>query len=163
MIEIMGKGGVFMNRWIGGFLALMLCVLFCACSREEASTASLLGEQLARIECLPQGEIYRSGAAEGEVGYCSDRLLERLYGPGATTHCLPLVEEYAIYLSSFAEPCEIAIFRCYARSDTDRIAEMCLGRIEQMRILLAGTDFRARADRATVSIEGCLVVMQLLP
>ncbi len=148
---------------MGGFLALVLCVLCCACSREEASTASLLGEQMAQIDCLPQGEFYRSDAAEGEVGYCSERLLAKLYGEGAITHCFPLVEEYAIYLSSFAEPCEIAIFRCYARSDADRIAEMCLSRIEQMRILLAGTDFRKRADHATVSVDGRLVVMQMLP
>lgn len=152
-----------MKRWGLLGLAVLLCVLSCSCSREEKSTAVLLGEEMARMENLPQGEIYRSDAAEGEVGYLSERLAATLYGESAVTNCFPLLEEYAIYLSSFAEPCEIAIFRCYARSDADRIAEMCLTRIEQMRIMLAGTDFRIRVDGATVRVDGRLVTMQILP
>jgi len=152
-----------MKRWVLLFLSLLLCLTVCSCSQEQKGTDVLLGELLAEAEDLPMGEIFRSDAVEGEAGYFSERLMATVYGESAVTHCFPLVEEYAIYLSSFAEPCEIAVFRCYARSDTDRVAEMCLSRIEQLRIQLGGTDYRARADRATVSVEGRLVVMRLLP
>jgi hypothetical protein len=148
-------------RWLG--LILLLCILTCGCSHEEKGTAVLLGEQMAQTKHLPMGEIYRSDAIEGEVGYFSERLAATTYGESAVTRCFPLIEEYAIYLSSFPEPCELAIFRCYEKSDTDRIAEMCLSRIEQMRIVLSGTSFRARADNATVRVEGRLVIMRLLP
>ena len=152
-----------MKRWGLLGLVLLLCILTCACSHEERGTDALLGEQMARTENLPMGEIYRSDAIEGECGYFSERLAATTYGEGAVMHCFPLIEEYAIYLSSFPEPCEIAVFRCYEASDADRIAEMCLSRIEQMRIVLAGTTFRARADNATVRVEGRLVIMQVLP
>ena len=152
-----------MKRWLGLGLALLMCMCACSCSYEEKSAAVLLGEQMACTEDLPQGVIYRSGAAEGEEGYFSERLVATVYGEHAVTRCFPLLEDYAIFLSSFAEPCEIAVFRCYEKSDADRIAEMCLSRIEQMRILLTGTAFRERVDRATVRVNGTLVVMQILP
>lgn len=115
------------------------------------------------VDSLPRGEVYHSGTVAGESGYFSPHLMATVYGETAEERCFPLIEEYAIYLSSFAEPCEIAVFRCYARSDADRIAEMCLSRIEQLRVLLAGTSYRSRVDQATVRVDGKLVVMQILP
>ena len=152
-----------MKRLMLGVLILMLCVLSCSCAKEGKSASLLLEERLARIENLPQGEIYRSDAAEGEAGYFSERLRRTVYGERDAEHCFGLIEDYAIYLCSFAEPCELAVFRCYAASDADRVAEMCLSRIEYLRIVLAGTDFRARADRATVTVDGRVVIMTLVP
>ena len=105
----------------------------------------MLGEEMAAIDGLPSGQIYRSDASEGEAAYFS------------------LLEEYAIYLSSRESPYEIAVLRCYARSDTDRIAEMCLVRVEHLRIGLAGTPYRAHADAATVRVEGRTVILSLIP
>ena len=150
-----------MKRWLVLCLASLLCL--CSCAQEQRRAGVILGEYLAEQEGLPQGEIYYSGLSEGEAGHFSDRLAILMYGERAVRQTFPLIEEYAIFLCSFAEPCEIAVFRCYEKSDADRVAEMCLERVEQMRILLGGTDFRTRADRATVTVEGCLVTMLLLP
>ncbi len=152
-----------MKRWIAWLVAACLCTTLFACGKNEKGTATLLSEYMAEVGELPAGEIYRSDVAAGENGYFSPSLMAVMYGEQAATHCFPLIEEYAIYLSSFAEPCEIAVFRCYAKSDADRIAEMCLSRTELLRILFAGTPHRARVDAATVRVDGRLVMMCVLP
>ncbi len=152
-----------MKRGMAFFLLIGLLCTLLGCAREEKGVEVLLDEHMAKLEALPAGKIYRSGVEIGEMGYFSPHLMATMYGEEAETRCFSLVEEYALYLSSFAEPCEIAVFRCYARSDADRIAQMCLARIEQLRILLTGTPYRDRVDAATVSVNGRLVVMQIVP
>ena len=129
----------------------------------EASTAALLGEEMASARGLPSGQIYRSDAAKGEDAYFPLQMRGVMYGERAEERYFSLLEEYAIYLSSHQAPYEIAVLRCYAKSDTDRIAEMCLARIECLRIHLAGTPYRAHADAATVRVEGRTVIMALVP
>ena len=151
-----------MKRWLLVFISLAIVLVFCACSQPREHAEELLRREMARIDGLPQGEIYYSFAVEGEVGYLSERLIATLYGPHAIHRCFPLIEEYAIYLSSFAEPCEIAVFRCYEKSDADRIAEMCLSRIDEIRISLGSIGFRGEG-KTEVLVCGRLVTMRILP
>ena len=123
----------------------------------------MLGEKMAKIDGLPSGQIYRSDACEGETAYFSAQMMRTMYGEMAEERYFSLLEEYAIYLSSRESPYEIAVLRCYARSDTDRIAEMCLARIEQLRVHLSHTPFRAAVDAATVRVEGKCVILSLVP
>ena len=152
-----------MKHFLIFFLILSLAVTACGCRQREAGTAVLLGEEMARVDGLPSGQIYRSDASEEEAAYFSSHLMRVMYGEEAEEWCFPLLEEYAIYLSSHQAPYEIAVFRCYARSDTDRIARMCLSRVELLRIHLARTPFRVHADAATVCVEGRTVIMSLIP
>ena len=153
-----------MKKWVAFLVLLGVCWSSLGCRQVTPRGADeILCDYMARQDSLPAGVIYRAGAAEGEDGYFSAQMMARMYGEEADIRCFSLVEDYAIYLSSFAEPCEIAVLRCYAKSDCDRIAEMCLARIETLRIALVGTPYRARADAASVVVEGNLVVMRLLP
>ena len=154
---------LFWKYWLIFFLILALSVSAVACRQAETGTGVLLGEEMAAIDGLPSGQIYRSDASEGEAAYFSPQMMETMYGEGAAERYFSLLEEYAIYLSSRESPYEIAVLRCYARSDTDRIAEMCLARVEHLRIGLAGTPYRAHADAATVRVEGRTVILSLIP
>ena len=152
-----------MKRWIACLLLIGLLGTLVSCRQQETDTAELLDEHLSHAKDLPAGKRYHSGAEDGADGYFSPQLMAIMYGEGAETHLFPLIEEYAIFLSERAEPCEVAIFRCYAKSDTDRIAEMCLSRMELLRIALAGTSYRARVDKATVEVHGRVVTMTVMP
>ena len=70
-----------------------------------------------------------------------------------------LLEDYAIYLSSFSVPYEVAVFRCRSTSDTDTIAAMCLGRIDAMRVLLHDTEYAKVLEKARVTQNGRFVIM----
>ena len=164
MNQIHVQAVFFMKKWVAYCLLVCMALSFFGCRQADPKEAIvLLGEYMAKSDSLPAGEIYHAGLTEGEKGYFSEQMMERMYGEDADTRFFSLVEDYALYLSSFAEPCEIAVLRCYSQSDTDRLAEMCLERIEQLRISLTGTPYRTRADAATVHIEGRVVVMRLLP
>ena len=153
----------FMKRCLLIFLVFSFLLTGCACRKVEQGAATQLSERMAKNDGLPSGQIYRSDALAGEEGYFSSQMMSVMYGEEAETRCFPLLEDYAIYLSSRQLPYEIAVFRCYAKSDTDRIVKMCLMRIETMRVLLAGTPFRQSADAATVSVKGRCVTMCLVP
>lgn len=152
-----------MKRMLVLFCIACLALSVCGCGGRDLRASVLLGERMAELGGLPAGRIYRSEVAEGETGYASPALLVRLFGEHEVSECFPLLEEYAIYLSDFPEPCEIVMLVCYAQSDADRIAEMLLLRKETLRIALSGTPFRAAADAACIRIDGRLVVMELLP
>ena len=152
-----------MKRWIVCVLLVGLLCSLVSCRKTEASTLTLLEEQMTKTENLPAGKTYRSDAEVGEDGYFSPQLMATMYGEGAAEHFFPLIEEYTIFLSSRPEPCELAVFRCYAKNDTDRIAEMCLSRTDLLRIALAGTAYRARVDGATVEVRGRVVTMAVTP
>ena len=108
---------------------------------------------------LPSGVTYLSGAPEGSSSYLSHDTAEVMYGESAVDEVFPLVKDYAIYLSSFAEPYEVAVFECYSRSDTDEVARMCLERAEVLKVALRGTQYSSIAETAKVEIKGKLVMM----
>ena len=66
---------------------------------------------------------------------------------------------YAIYLSGFAEPYEIAVFHCRAESDTDKLYAICSERIDQLKVLLLQTSYAGFADTAQICIHGKYVIM----
>ena len=147
-------------RWGYIWISVILCVCLSACERQNADTAELLAELIEVSGELPDGEIYRSDAEEGSEGYLSPYLRESLYGENAE-ELFETVEEYAIYLSSFVVPIEIAIFRCYSATDAHQIEAMCLNRAESLRIALRGTEFEELTDSVRVLCRGRYVVMLL--
>ena len=153
-----------MKRWISAFLILFLLGATASCQRAKSKSASeILEQEMQGVESLPAGEIYRSGRNVWESGYFSPSLMASMYGKEAEERTFPLIEEYAIYLSSFPNPCEISVFRCFSKTDVDRVAEMCLSRKETLRIGLAGMSLRARADAATVEVQGRTVIFRMTP
>lgn len=84
----------------------------------------------------PAGALYRSGAERGQEDYLSASDFDLLYGEGSAEEYGPLVREYSLYLSSFAEPFEVAVFRCYEKSDADRVGGMLLRRSDRLKVFL---------------------------
>ncbi len=147
-------------RW-KAWVLLVVClglVLLASCGRNDRRAWDVLAELKALTEALPTGEEYRSDAAEGSEGYCSSDLRKRLYGDHAE-EVFKTVEEYAIYLSFFEMPYEIAVFRCYSASDANRVAAMCLERSDQLQIALRGTDWERYGTDAQIVCKGRWVVM----
>ena len=119
-------------------------LLLPSCSRRGASAEELLYKICADAE-LPAGKTYLCSAAEGDAAYLSPDTAETLFGADSVKEIFPLIEDYAIYIST-AIPQEIAVFRAYSRSDTDALAAMCLSRIDTLSVLLNGTSLAADSE-----------------
>lgn len=137
------------------FFLLLLCplLLLSSCTQNEAMPQEVLGALLETAKDVPSGQIYHSEAEEGSESYCSPELLTSLYGEEATER-FETVEAYAIYLSSFTTPCELAVFRCYSASDANRIEALCLLRAEELRVALRNTPYEAVAQELRVILKG---------
>ena len=145
--------------WFLSLFLLLSSLPSCAPRREAWE---ILEERMAQ-HAFPSGICYRSDANEGENAYVSPSLLASLYGADASLRIAKLTESYAIYLSSFAIPCELAVFRVYSRSDSHIILAMCLERLDQLRVLLRHTEHAARLEEATVTADGYYVIMEIPP
>ena len=139
-------------------LFLAFCVVSCG-SRESAE--DVLYRICSDIE-LPSGATYLSGAPEGSAFYLSPDTARAMYGEDVQD-VFSLVEEYAIYLSRRAMPSEVAVFRCYSRSDADRVLRLCLARVENMKIQLSGTEYASIAEGVDIRVRGRVVIMTLAP
>lgn len=158
-----------MKRWT--VLFLLLPVLFLsACAGKKDVKCEVILEEIAReigdgskedaLSGLPAGEVYVPGKAPGEEGYLSPFVLESLYGAHAE-EAFSQIEDYAVYLSSVAEPYEIAVFRCCTVSDADGVVELCRERWDLLQTLLRDTDFRQMTDCIRIIRHGKYVVMTL--
>ena len=134
-----------------------------SCAGDVKSAEDLLSDLTEDITELPDGNVYKKSAEGGDKSFLSPALCEALYGSSAQSDKLPLTEDFAIYLSSFAIPCEIAVFKCYSASDTDVIAGMLLSRISELKVLLAESEFLYLAESATLDIDGKFVIMKMIP
>ncbi len=160
-----------MKRGAVLLLLLLLPVLFLsACAGKKDVKCEVILEEIAReigggskedaLSGLPAGEVYVPGKAPGEEGYLSPFVLESLYGAHAE-EAFSQIEDYAVYLSSVAEPYEIAVFRCCTVSDADGVVELCRERRDLLQTLLRDTDFRQMTDCIRIIRHGKYVVMTL--
>lgn len=139
---------------------LLLLFLLPSC-KDTRSAEDVLFNITKDFDNLPDGSVYLSSAEEGSKKFLSVAMINSLYHNGAAEYEFSLVEEYAIYISSFAKPCEIAVYKCYSASDTDLIASMCHKRIEKLRVMLAGTSFAEIIDAADVEVKGRFVIVTM--
>ena len=117
-------------------LFLILCLAFCSCGRESVEADTVLKNIIENEKKLPVGQIYRKGAEEGKNDYLSGDMICILYGAKADISYFPMIEDYTIYISSFAEPFEVAIFKCYSKSDVDSIIKLCFLRGDSIKSLI---------------------------
>ena len=139
-------------------LIFAVCLSLLGCGEPQRSCAEEL-EALLSDTVRPVGETYIKGAEEGAVGYLSPETARALYGDDAA-ELLSLCEDFAIFLSGRSNPFEAAVFRCYSATDSDRIAEMLLSRINDIQIALRDTSISGAYDTAEVSVNGRLVSMR---
>ena len=129
----------------------------CSCARERTAP-EVLTVMCESVESLPAGRVYRKDAEEGEAAYLPPSLCAALYGEATPPPEMELIEDYAIYLSSFTTPFELAVFRCYAGSDTDKVAKMCLHRLQHLSEFFREGDGADVVDAASVVVMGRYVV-----
>ena len=141
-------------------MLLCLCLVLSSCADTTQSVQEILASEMSSAGALPAGESYHFLRGSNDNKTLSDELLRDLYGEDAKDVFL-LIEAYALYLSS-GEPCEIAVLQCYARSDVDRVARMCLARTDRLRTALRHTSYYERAKKIEMSVRGRLVVMRML-
>ena len=140
-------------------LVLSILLLLCACAKEQATAAQVL-DALVKAEIgLPAGQIYLSAAPEDDASYLSPDLVAALYGEGELPWQLSLLEDYGLFLSTAQHPCEFAVFRVRARSDTDDIASMCLSRLDALRIHYKDTQYAPYTQNARVVVIGKYVLL----
>ncbi len=137
--------------------ALLICIPLVSCSAAHMDTAEVLDALMESCASLPEGVIYKNTAQEGDRGYMSPSLAEALYGKRAEEY-FPLLEEYSIYLSSFASPYEIAVLRCYSASDAKRIERMCRERADLVSVALRQTEFYSLCGNIRIVREGDTVI-----
>lgn len=146
-----------MKRLFVIILSFLCAASLLSCKSRTRSAEQVL-EEISLSLSLPAGELYFSGAEETSPSYLSPELAKTLYGKDSERY-LALTEEYAIYLSGFAKPYEIAVFKCYSASDTDALAEMCLSRAELLSVLLRDTDAQSFVGNARIFSKGKYTVM----
>ena len=139
---------------------LLLCALLGSCARAQTPCCDILNGIMYSRDDLPEGKIYISGEEEASEHYLSPQLMRTMYGEDAE-ELFGLLEEYAIYISSFASPCEIAIFKCYSSSDAHRIDTMCRSRIDDLRVALHATEFEELCNSAITETYGRYVIMTI--
>ncbi len=127
------------------------------CARSDNSAENLLCEICASLS-LPAGRLYLRGADEGSENFLSLDTMSVMYGNEAEND-FAVIEDFAIYVSEVALPCEVAVFRCYSSSDTDTVAAMCLERADMIKVLLKDTGLAELCEGTEVVVRGHYVVM----
>ena len=144
----------------GGLIFLSLLLVLGGCGWQEMASGALLEALMAECGSLPRGEIYRSDAEEGGAGYAPSALLRAMYGEEGEAAIRPC--EFSIYLSSFAEPYEIAVLVAPSSDHARRVYALCLSRMDDLRVALRGTDREALSQNAIVYRKGRCVVMGII-
>ena len=142
-------------------ILVVLLSLLTSCT-DRGSAQDMLFNITKEFDDLPDGSVYLSKNGGDSENFLSATMINTLYHDGAAEYEFSMIEEYAIYISEFAKPCEVAIYKCYSRSDTNLIASMCLGRIEKLTVMLAGTSFAEIPLKADVDIKGHFVIVTMV-
>ena len=140
-----------------------------SCARPPKNAYEILSAMTQTQPNLPAGQTYRGGAAaaanghadDGHTndGHADDELLAVLYGEGSLPCEFEVINDYAIRLSGFAAPYELAVFCCVSSKDAYDVAQMCLRRAEALRISGRETPWESITEGARVCLWGRYVLM----
>ncbi len=138
-------------------LLLSAVVMLVGCARNKESPDTVLSELMGEEDALPKGEIYRSGVEEGSKGYPPSALLRAMYGEEGEEDIR--LCEFSMYLSSFAVPLEIAVFRAPSKDHARRVYALCLSRMDTLRVALRHTEHAPLGEEIAIYRSGRYVVM----
>lgn len=148
-----------MTKRILVFVLAFTLLLPCGCAGRSVMPGELLHALTSAEIGLPAGQIYLSDAGEDEEEHVPEDLMAALYAQGEPPWQLALVEHYGIFLSTAQHPCEFAVFLCYARSDTDLVAAMCHGRLDDLRAFYKDSEYASYLQQARVAVIGKYVLL----
>ena len=138
-------------------ISLLLCLSLFSCSRTEKDTGEILASLMEDCGPFPAGVIYTPSAEEGEEGYLSPALMEALWGEDAEEG-FSMLQDYSIYLSSFAAPYEISVFSCFSATDAMRIEELCRARADIVSVALRHTEYYGLCQSIRICRKGRNVI-----
>ena len=141
-------------------ICLGLCLFAVSCAEKSDTAEELLGGIMDELGNLPRGKIYYTGAEEGSDSYLSADMIDSLYGEDGA-HALGYIKNVAVYLSSFAEPCEISVFVCYSSSDALKIERMCRERADVLLAAMRESDICDPQLQSAVVRKGRRVVLAM--
>lgn len=135
--------------------ALVFCFIMFGCAKSSPDAYSLLCKLLSFSgeDTDGSGYIYSSSADTSSVEYLSPQTLERLFGEVYAENIAPLVEECAVFLSSRGGG-EMAVFKCYSRSDADTVSKMLLERADTLKVGLRNTQWEEKSRGIEIKIKG---------
>ena len=143
-------------------LALFI-IIFCllslsSCSQGEPASCREVLDAVIRGEVgLPAGNIYDMRAAEGEVEFLSDSLINALYGGGSMPRLRQDWLDCALFLSLGESPCELAVFYCASGSAACDTARLLCTRLDAIRTV-KGDLYPQMIERASVTVRGNFVL-----
>ena len=147
-------------KLFGFFISLILCLSLFSCSDAPRDAHGILDRIMESEKNIPAGVVYTPNAREGEEGYLSPALAEALWGEDAKEG-FGMLEDYAVYISSFASPTEIGVFRCYSATDAIRIEQLCRARADIVTVALRQTEYHGLCRNARIMRRGDTVVFTL--
>lgn len=175
----MRKHGWSFGRLAWVWLLVLTVVPGClsGCGRTPPPPArDVLEAMCAAAGTMPVGEVYDRASDPAGKGYLSDVLFAALYGPaargrlGGTESDAPdepaapaMIPDAAVFLSSRQHPAELAVLRCADADGALTAASLCRLRLDSLRDEWQGTDCALWVDRADVTVEGCYVLMAVVP
>ena len=160
------------------FSLSIVCVVGCT-SQAKASAYDVLSSMVsAAPSAIPAGDVYvlSNDVASGTLmptnasdsppwRVADDSLLLAAFGRdgsgengGISELSQEIVDSGAMFFSTAAQPCELMVFRCVSRSDTDLVAELLLRRLDTLRRQYRDTEQQAIVENARVVILGKYVV-----
>lgn len=149
-----------LKRSFLALLSIMIGFFSCSCARAtEKSTLEILRELVSMGEyaVLSEPLIYSSLADEGDAEYLSPEIKISMYGEKRVSECFDLIEDCAVCVCP-GEISELAVFKCYSKSDTDLVAAMCLERADSLSIALNSIDALNKNQKAHIEIHGRYVL-----
>lgn len=142
-----------MRRIIGFIMAVLIfSSCLCSCDKDTRTAQGILERILENEKKLPDGQAYLAGAFSGDKEYFSEEMISSMYGVKAKKEFFSLVEDYAVYISSFANAFEVAVFKCYSKSDVDSICEMCFLRGDTIKSVIG---HQKRFENIKVNVIFC--------
>ena len=160
------------------FLLSIVCVVGCT-SQAKASAYDVLSAMIAAApSAIPAGDVYvlSNDVASGTLmptnasdsppwRVADDSLLLAAFGREGSGEnaeisepSQEIVDSGAMFFSTASQPCELMVFRCVSRSDTDLVAELLLHRLDTLRRQYRDTEQQAIVENARVVILGKYVV-----
>ena len=79
-----------------------------------------------------------------------------MYGEDSKERYFSKIEDFAIFTSARTAG-ELAVFKCYSRSDTDCVLEMCLRRADEIKVALRGSEYEEKSRTIKVGVYGDIV------
>lgn len=129
-------------------------LLFTSCSNKSLSAEDVLNDVCPDLN-LSAGHLYLSGSEEGSEHHMSPALFSVMFGRETPE----VVKEYALFVSSFNVPFEIAVFKCYSSSSCDEIEKLCLSRIDHLKRFYKNSEYSYILDNAFVMCDGNFTIM----